>query len=101
MKYKIGDKVRIKTQESMKKEFGGGFLSSINTPQYVFVSGMEKQLNENFLNRILTIKEVRKKSYRMEEIDCNWTDGMIECLVKDYKKEVYAPIYSRFEILDL
>ena len=98
MKYKVGDKVKIKTWKSMKKEFGEGVLSSIDTPQHAFVLGMETGINKRFPGRILTIKEITNIGYRMEDIDCNWSDDMIECL---YEEPIYKPITSRFEILDL
>ncbi len=98
MKYRVGDKVRIKTWERMEKEFGEGALSSIDAPRHAFVSGMEKQIKEKFPGRTLVIKEITNIGYRMKDIDCNWDDNMIECL---YKEPTYKPINSRFEILDL
>ena len=82
MKYKVGDKVRIKR--------GIGFsLSSI------------KRLEKH--NYILTIERVIDdfstiKYYKVKEIKyvC-WPSCFIEGL---YKEPVYTPIYSRFDILD-
>ncbi len=109
MKYKIGDKVRIKTWEQMEKEFGLSKYSEgrIDNPDKNcrFIYFMEKELNEKFHDRVITIKEIKNdlalvcKYYRIKEIDYYWTDNMIECLVSDYKEPV--PIYSRWEILDL
>ena len=30
-----------------------------------------------------------------------WSEDMIECLAKNYKKEIIEPILTRFEIMDL
>ena len=82
MKYKIGDKVRI------KKNYMGPLNAMIKL----------KELNTN---RVVTIKKVCDYFYYMEEIKWGWRDEEIECLVsvKDYKEP--EPITSRFEILDI
>ena len=30
-----------------------------------------------------------------------WVDGMIECLVLEKPEEIFEPVMSRFEIMDL
>ena len=79
-KYKIGDKVKI------VKDSGIFYLPHV----------------ENILietNYILTVKDFDVFGYCvMEEIEGGWADYTIECLVEE---EIYDPIYSRFEILDL
>jgi len=98
MKYKIGDKVKIKTWKEMKKEYG--VTGSINCYyNYFFTEYMEKDIKALNCNRILTIKNVKNPCnfYTMKEISWKWSDSMIKCLVKD-KSE---PITNRFEILDI
>ena len=103
MKYKVGDKVKIKTWEAMKKEYGEIYDDSgtIRWKEYRYSCGftysMEKPLNEICSNRILTIRIIYDNDcYGVKEIGYSWTDQMIECLA-----EKPTPIETRFEILDL
>ena len=85
MKYKIGDKVKIKKIDG-------------------FSYPVEEYFKKHSSERILTIKEIDESitpSYLMKEIDYRWKDYMIECLVKEYKEPELKPILSRFEILDI
>ena len=111
MKYKAGDKVKIKTWEQMEKEFGLDQFNNLDREvikgeavPVAFIKEMEREINKNFLDRILTIKNIVRHSnedyyYQMEEIGYYWDDGVIECLVEGYKESV--PITSRWELLDL
>jgi len=104
MKYKVGDKVRIKTWKELEKEFGvnkNGNIGGFNK-KCLFVSKKEEYLNKNFPDRILTIKGLNelgdKFGYIVKEIDNQnwlWTDKMIK------EKVAYEPILSRFDILDI
>ncbi len=77
MKYKVGDKVKLKVLDSYCMEA---------------VRDIKK------INGIGTIREISENTYYyMEEIGWNWTDKQVE----EYKEPVYEPINSRFEILDL
>lgn len=83
MKYKVGDKVKIKKID--------GFHSLV-----------EEYFRKNSPERVLTIKKIDKEfspSYLMEEVPYKWKDKMIECVVEKYKKP--KPIESRWDILDL
>jgi len=93
MKYKVGDKVRIKTWEEMEKKYG---LYSGGSIKCGFTKEMEKYINRNFSNRILEITEVIRGYYKIENTCWSWTEDMIK-----EEKVVYDPIYSRFEILDI
>lgn len=97
MKYKAGDKVKIKTWKAMEAEFGYKSLDDrVLAVSKAFIIGMEKGLD---LNRILTIETVEENYYSMENINWSWTDDMIEGLAKEIK--MIEPIESRFEILDI
>ena len=108
MRYKVGDRVRIKTWEEMEAEYGTNTNGSIRCDIiFVFVPKMEKELNELKTDRTLTIRKINElyKYYFMKETTGYfWNDKMIECLVEDYKEteiEIFEPIISRFEILDI
>ena len=101
MKYKPGDKVKIKTWENMKEGQGPWSEGEIKVEgdYYYNKRNMEDGIVKLNINRILTIKSVHENCYHVKEMLWLWTDGMIECLASDYKEPV--PIFSRFEILDL
>ena len=106
MKYKPGDKVRIKTWEQMEKEYGLFSPTQINVEKGSgpFTKVMENNINEYYPDRIFTISDIVTSSpdfYFMEKIGWNWTDNMIECLVSDFKEENFISITSRFDLLDL
>ncbi len=106
MKYKVGDKVVIKTWDAMKEEFvmsTGGHISIHKYSKYTHQ--MEQVIRELDIGRVVTISEVvsgatlpRIPHYKIEESYTNWvwTDEMIECAAVPVD-----PINNRFEILDL
>ena len=94
MKYKVGDKVLIKSLDwynEAKKSLRGGVILK----PYHFSQEMK-----GFCGRVLTIKSVRHDHYEME--DCysyRWTDEMIEGLAEEetkpkYEDEVNGEYYS-------
>lgn len=109
MKYKIGDKVKIKTWEQMEKEFKleeGRYI--VLGDNILFGLKQEKELNQKYPDRIMTIKTVTEEYnfdfnsifYKMEENNKGWTNDMIECLVEDYINPACEPIKNRFDIMD-
>ncbi len=103
MKYKVGDRVKIKTWEEMEKEHGG-IRYHVICCQIAYRSEMERELVNLNCNRILTIRkiaEVIADYYCMEGLGYYWSDDMIECLASDYAEKVSKPILNRYEILDL
>ena len=75
MKYKVGDKVRVRQWDDMAKEFGES-AGSIDTPACSFEENMRL-----YCGTIVTIKEVKNDElYYIEEDneDWYWTDEMFE-----------------------
>lgn len=64
---------------------------------------MEIKLKELNTDRMVTILlQYHNHFYNVKDIGWNWSDDMIECLAKNYKKpKEPEPIKSRFEILDI
>lgn len=78
MKYKVGDKVRIKSREWYdvnKNKYGDAKINDIC---------FNKQMSE-YCGDIVTIKEVYGKGYYLEEVVYYWTDEMFEGLVSEEK----------------
>jgi len=96
MKYKVGNKVKIKTWEKLEEEFGLDEDGDINL-EPCFNKNMEEDINEDYPHRILEIKEIYEECYFMEDIRWVWSDEIIKCLVVDTEDR----INSRFEILDI
>jgi hypothetical protein len=111
-KYKIGDKVKIKTWQQMEKEYGLNSVGNINSND-PFPECLERVLNENFLDRILTITEVGENkgdhtTYILEEVEEYIVDEDIEYSLEELeiKKrrelEEYGkrPVITRFDLMD-
>ena len=96
MKYKVGDKVRVRQWDDMAKEFGYDNLEKtcINTRNAGFVRGMEE-----YCGKVVTIETVHSllKTYIIEE-DCyyDWADDMFES-IEQSKLEVvhHSPLTYR------
>jgi len=105
MKYKVGDKIKIKEIEDMEVIDGHPALTYGNDGSRAghcsYTVPMEEVLKKLDNGRIITIKEIlyMENQYMVEEIDFYWTDRMIECLAEDHIKS--EPIDDRWEILDL
>lgn len=75
MKYKVGDKVRVRTWKDMAKEYGiDEFTGSIRVP-HSFTHTMKK-----YCGKIMTIKNVFYDFYLLEEADEPWcfSEEMLE-----------------------
>lgn len=74
MKYKVGDKVRVRQWDDMAKEFGESF-GSIDIPHFYFPRSMEKYCGE-----VVTIEKADTCSYHIKEDEEHWywTDDMFE-----------------------
>ncbi len=84
MKYKVGDKVKVRSWESMKKEFGLNKNGSIKcrTEEVCFIEDMKEYCWE-----IVTIKEAINNIYKVKEDSeiWNFTDDMFETVDFDWE----------------
>lgn len=80
MKYKVGDKARVKDD----------FLGPLNAMYCL----------EKLPSRIVTVKKVHNYYYEMEEIRWGWREDVLEDCAEEQKK-IFEPIQSRFDILDI
>ena len=106
MKYKVGDKIRIRTWNEMEKEYGLNKDGDIEINKDEKCSSTFRNKKEQWIltrnTRVFTIKIINKfsKYYLIEEdMDIwSWTDDMIQCLAGE---ESYEPPLKRWEILDI
>ena len=77
MKYKVGDKVRVRQWDDMANEFGLHGRKDIDIPNCTFVKEMRKYCGSVVTIYKLTCRDTR---YFIEEDDCGffWTDDMFE-----------------------
>lgn len=77
MKYKVGDRVKIKSLD----------WYNANRDEYGYVDCGSRDFSpkmSDLCGKIATIKEICKTyCYHLEEYDFDWTDKMIECKVED------------------
>lgn len=100
MKYKVGDKVRVKQWDDMVEEYGSYNSKDINIPSCTFVKAMREYCGSVVTIHKLTCRDTR---YFIEEDDCGffWTDDMFEnvyysCADKITKdlQEAYDKVYE-------
>lgn len=94
MKYKIGDKVRIRDYCIIRTE-----MPCIVENRETLNNEIEKQNT----NRVVTIENIvfymSWRAYKMKEVDGCWIEELIECSFEECKRRYY--INSRFDIIDL
>lgn len=73
MKYKVGDKVKVRSWGSLVKEFGTDRYGDIKVPGNWFLNKMKIYCGET-----LVITEVNSRTYKTEGNPWNWTDEMLE-----------------------
>ena len=72
MKFKAGDKVRVREWDDMAEEFGVTKNGDINTPIVTFAQSMKR-----LCKKVVTIKCVYDNYYIMQENNYDWTDDML------------------------
>lgn len=74
MRYKVGDKVRVKKYNDLSYEYGLDYFGFIDTPRYNLNHDMEKYCGE-----VITIKEIFSFGYKINEDNGRWiwTDEML------------------------
>ena len=90
MKFKIGDKVRIRSWESMEKEFGLNWRGEINCP-ILFVKGMKE-----YCGTIQTITAVSHGAYCIVNTGYYFDSRAVESVKQETKGE-----YNRKEIKEI
>ena len=85
MKYKKGDKVRVRQWKAMEREFGADDFYSIKTPFYWVSPPMRK-----YCEKVVTITEVYDDFYKVKEDNgiYNWTDDMFEGYAFEYGDKI-------------
>lgn len=104
MKYKVGDRVKIKTWKKLKHSYGlsdfGNILSPPASNGTFFARDMENDMKTIAPDRILTIAYINRRCYSMKEItNWDWCDHMIEGIVKE-KYIIFDSIEYRFKLMD-
>jgi len=90
MRYKVGDKVRIKSLKEIEKNYSDLVDD--------FICYMTFHFEEDFPNRVVEIERISKvgsTDIQIKNSIWTWDEKDIEKLIKP------EPIYSRFEILDI
>ena len=77
MKFKVGDKVKVRSWESMEAEFGLNY-GEIDNPDYHFVKSMKK-----YCGKYVTISGCHRNYYNIKEDNerYSWTNTMFENVV--------------------
>ena len=77
MKFKVGDKVKVRSWGSMEAEFGLNY-GEIDNPDYPFVEDMKR-----YCGKYVTISGCHRNYYNIKEDDeqYSWTDTMFEAVV--------------------
>ena len=84
-KYKVGDKVRVRSWEAMKREFGSVVPVEIVTPGFSFNSNMNMKA---YCGSVVTIKSIENDYYLVEETIWCWQDWMFEGYAFEYGDEI-------------
>lgn len=73
MKYKVGDKVRVRSWESMENEFGLDGFGNIDMNTHRFAIGMKK-----YCKKVVEIVVIKENFYIVAGNSWTWTDEMLE-----------------------
>ena len=103
MKYKVGDKVKVRSWESMEAEFGLN-CDAIDNPGYCFVESMKQ-----YCGKCVTISRCHNDYYDIEEDECQWSwdDTMfedeedIELVSSDESVDSSDPVMHQYLIVNI
>ncbi len=86
MKFKVGDKVRVRQWEAMMRQ-GESLSGDISFPEKLFLF---LKMNKRFCGQVVTIRGVGNDHYRIEEDNRQfcWTDEMFEGYAFEYGETV-------------
>ncbi len=86
MKFKVGDKVRVRQWKAMKREFGVDGSNRIEIPCFYFVPEMAKYCGKSVTIDSVVIDESYTTCYKIVEDNgvFSWTDDMFEDYVFEY-----------------
>ena len=79
MKFKVGDRVRVRQWDDMVEEFGTvkWHLECINTPIFVFNNESPERMGR-LCGSVVTIKSAGRSGYAIQHDGHNWVDEMLE-----------------------
>lgn len=102
MKFKIGDKIRIKTWEQLSKEFEYDKKYEQIRCSISFTKNMNKSLPKD---RIVVIKGYTlENNYKVKENNWYWSEDMMEAIdlpeVETIKVITDNRTFTRFDLLD-
>ncbi len=90
MKYKVGDKVKIKTWKALKQEFGTDCFGRMSVCSCGWwTKDEDEHLDKLGICRVVTIKKVCEYRYITKGMKINLTDEMIEYSIDEKAKEKY------------
>jgi hypothetical protein len=82
MKYKVGDKVKVRSWNDMEKEFGLNEYGDINNKCLLFAEQMKE-----WCGKTVTISNVYEGHYIIKEGGWQWTDDMFEDINNEFTKD--------------
>lgn len=96
MRFQVGDRVRVRTWESLCAEFGDTIHTNSIRIRFGFNNEMRKRCGT-----VVTIRDVREESYRIAEDGWSWSDDMLEdCVVDEEGKPKVKRIMRLSEVPD-
>ncbi|MBR5860446.1 MAG: hypothetical protein IKY71_03775, partial [Bacteroidaceae bacterium] len=82
MRFKVGDQVRVRTWEDLRREFPSKYSENELTIRCGFNNKMKKRCGT-----VVTIQRVRESTYAIEEDEWSWTDDMLESCTVDEERD--------------